>query len=50
MQTKFVLAQATAHNVYLLLYPTGPLKAALERAPGLYQKVFEGCREWIRMQ
>jgi hypothetical protein len=35
-------SQATAHNVYLLLYPTGPLKAALEREPELYQKVFEG--------
>ena len=31
---------ATAHNVYLLLYPKGILKAALESDPDLYATVF----------
>lgn len=33
-------SQATAHNVYLLLYPKGELKGLLKRKPGLHQKVF----------
>jgi adenine-specific DNA-methyltransferase len=32
-------SQATAHNVYLLLYPRGVLQAALARDPGLYAAV-----------
>jgi adenine-specific DNA-methyltransferase len=31
---------ATAHNVYLLLYPSGPLKRALEDRPDLLEIVF----------
>jgi hypothetical protein len=33
-------SQATAHNVYLLLYPRGILQEALQRAPSLYGQVF----------
>lgn len=32
---------ATAHNVYLLLYPGGVLKKMLERDPGLHSVVFQ---------
>lgn len=34
-------SQATAHNVYLLLYPKGKLKDALEEQPELAARVFE---------
>jgi adenine-specific DNA-methyltransferase len=37
-------SRATATNVYLLLYPTGALKAALEKTPRLQEKVFELLR------
>jgi hypothetical protein len=37
-------SRATATNVYLLLYPVGPLQAALERDPTLHEKVFELLR------
>jgi hypothetical protein len=37
-------SRATATNVYLLLYPVGPLQAALERDPALHEKVFELLR------
>jgi predicted RNA methylase len=37
-------SQATAHNVYLMLYPTGPLLAGLKRHPELYAQVFEALR------
>src|SRR5262249_2393841 len=33
-------SRATAANVYLLLYPKGPLKAALAAQPDLYPIVF----------
>lgn len=33
-------SQATAHNVYLLLYPRGILQEALKRDPGLHAAVF----------
>ncbi len=33
-------SQATAHNVYLLLYPKGEFKVALTRNKSLYQTVF----------
>jgi methylase of polypeptide subunit release factors len=33
-------SQATAHNVYLLLYPKGVLREALTRDPALYAEVF----------
>ena len=33
-------SQATAHNVYLLLYPKGELKGLLKRRPRLHEKVF----------
>lgn len=33
-------SQATAHNVYLLLYPKGALKEALKRDPALHAEVF----------
>ncbi len=38
-------SQATAPNVYLLLYPIGPLKAALKRDPGLAKRVFDLLQE-----
>jgi hypothetical protein len=37
-------SQATAHNVYLMLYPTGPLRAALKRHPELHANVFEALQ------
>jgi hypothetical protein len=37
-------SRATATNVYLLLYPIGPLKTALETNPSLHEKVFELLR------
>src|SRR5262249_42652768 len=37
-------SEATAHNVYQLRYPTGPLKAALARDPSLYQRLFDMLR------
>ncbi len=37
-------SKATAHNVYLLLYPKGDLKAALARKPSLEEKVFQALR------
>jgi hypothetical protein len=37
-------SRATATNVYLLLYPVGPLRAALEKNPALQEKVFELLR------
>jgi hypothetical protein len=37
-------SQATAHNVYLLLYPKGELKNLLKRQPALYQKVFSALQ------
>src|SRR5438093_226511 len=33
-------SRATAHNVYLLLYPPGALKAALDDNPALQRLVF----------
>jgi hypothetical protein len=37
-------SQATAHNVYLMLYPTGLLRAALNERPGLQVHVFEALQ------
>jgi predicted RNA methylase len=37
-------SQATAHNVYLLLYPRGELKAALDADPTLHDRVFEALK------
>jgi len=37
-------SQATAHNVYLMLYPTGPLRAALKQRPELHGDVFEALQ------
>src|SRR5262249_42119109 len=37
-------SQATAHDVYLLLYPKGSLQAALKRRPGLHQDVFRALQ------
>lgn len=37
-------SQATAHNVYLMLYPTGPLRAALKAHPELHALVFEALQ------
>jgi hypothetical protein len=33
-------SQATAHNVYLMLYPKGPLQTALHNHPELEAQVF----------
>src|SRR6266404_3509720 len=35
---------ATAHNVYLLLYPRGPLQAALNENPALNGLVFDALQ------
>jgi hypothetical protein len=37
-------SQATAHNVYLMLYPKGPLRHALNKCPGLEARVFEALQ------
>lgn len=37
-------SQATAHNVYLMLYPRGPLLAALQKEPEIEQRVFDMLR------
>lgn len=34
-------SQATAHNVYLMLYPKGPLRDALKERPELEAEIFE---------
>jgi len=38
-------SQATAHNVYLMLYPRGPLREALEGHPELEMAVFQALRQ-----
>jgi predicted RNA methylase len=38
-------SQATAHNVYLLLYPKGELQRALNTDPGLCAPIFAALRE-----
>lgn len=38
-------SKATAHNVYLMLYPKGPLLGALQKDPDLYSKVFEALKQ-----
>jgi hypothetical protein len=37
-------SQATAHNVYLMLYPTGCLRNALKQHPELHGGVFEALQ------
>ena len=37
-------SQATAHNVYLLLYPKGPLFRALARDSSLHQLLFDALQ------
>lgn len=37
-------SQATAHNVYLMLYPKGPLRNALKKHPDLVAQVFEALQ------
>jgi hypothetical protein len=37
-------SQATAHNVYLLLYPKGPLRKAMEKDRELAARVFEALQ------
>ena len=37
-------SQATAHNVYLMLYPKGPLRDALSKDPGLQRQLFEALQ------
>ncbi len=37
-------SQATAHNVYLMLYPKGRLRDGLRRLPELEERVFEALR------
>jgi adenine-specific DNA-methyltransferase len=43
-------SQATAHNVYLMMYPTGPLRAALKEHPELHALVFEALQRITPMQ
>jgi len=37
-------SQATAHNVYLMFYPIGPLRAALNKHPEFHVHVFEALQ------
>jgi adenine-specific DNA-methyltransferase len=37
-------SQATAPNVYLMLYPKGPLHNALEREPSLFKQLFDALQ------
>jgi adenine-specific DNA-methyltransferase len=37
-------SQATAHNVYLMLYPKGSLLAALKNRPELEERVFQALQ------
>ncbi|MGH9375007.1 MAG: Eco57I restriction-modification methylase domain-containing protein [Terriglobia bacterium] len=37
-------SQATAHNVYLMLYPQGPLRAALKSNPELEEDIFKALQ------
>jgi adenine-specific DNA-methyltransferase len=43
-------SQATAHNVYLLLYPKGPLRIALEKRPELAAQVFGALQRITQAQ
>jgi predicted RNA methylase len=38
-------SQATAHNVYLMLYPRSPLREALEQHPELEEAVFQALQQ-----
>ena len=38
-------SSATAHNVYLMLYPRGPMLHALQEHPELHSKVFEALKQ-----
>jgi hypothetical protein len=37
-------SQATAHNVYLMLYPQGRLRDALNAHPGIQARVFQALK------
>lgn len=37
-------SQATSHNVYLMLYPAGPLRVALKEYPALASHVFKALQ------
>jgi hypothetical protein len=43
-------SQATAHNVYLMLYPAGPLRATLKEHPELHAHVFRALQRITPMQ